>query len=334
MKKILMFGFVLVMLAVFAQAKMCTYETRDGSIYEVEDATVTIDLADDSLHFGECPDELAVPLRYLSGEIPECTYTIDYTGIEADVGTDVQVSYDEDVALEECAPEFFITLVSVTEPELRFEYATLQPGQEVRIDIDRPVTALDWIFITMEEDIAPVENAAFRVVPDQVAYEDGPVFDSFTIETDNVDQGDIQTAVLNFKVSKDWMQGQGLQPSDITLKARNGAWEDVYTKIVGETESRVHYETRIGVLTDYVVGTEDGTAADGQQGTQQPDNQQPEVAGDSESQQTAEPVDQGITGEFTEEVPEELTSETAYWVLGIGLVVVAAIVLALLLRRR
>lgn len=131
------------------------------------------------------------------------------------------------------------------------------------------------------------------------------VYKYFHIQLENPDVASFETAIISFKVDKQWMQDKGANPGDIVMMHDVGIWEPLDTVYLQEQDSHYLYEAQTDSFSNFaVVFQQEGSA-------------------------TAEISEETDLEQIEEGLLEEKRTYGYYYALGISLMLILVILIIL-----
>ncbi|HHH79797.1 MAG TPA: PGF-pre-PGF domain-containing protein [Thermoplasmatales archaeon] len=135
---------------------------------------------------------------------------------------------------------------------------TITAGETKNISLKEYETALEEIKITAADNLTDVKVNIEKLTekPLDVAKPSEKVYAYISIET-NVEQEDISSIIVSFKVEKTWIEENNIDKETIILlRYHNNEWQKLSTAIKNESVEYVYYEAEVpGLSTFAIVGS-------------------------------------------------------------------------------
>ncbi|MBD3202714.1 PGF-pre-PGF domain-containing protein, partial [Candidatus Woesearchaeota archaeon] len=146
-------------------------------------------------------------------------------------------------------------------PDIEFVrmWSELEPG-ETPIDINKeglPITRLTINTLNPEENVI-ITVTKFQEKPQDLEAYSGKVYDYLEIDKQNIDDLEITSAVIEFRVSKTWLNQNSIgQDRIVLLRYLDNEWVQLETSIVSSDSEYVTYETVTEGFSYFAVGVKE-----------------------------------------------------------------------------
>ena len=82
---------------------------------------------------------------------------------------------------------------------------------------------------------------------------DGIIYQYFVLDKENLDNQDVDQALVRFKVKKSWLKKHKIKENDVSLKRYQNKWNGVNTKLVHTDKKYCYYESVLDKLSFFVI---------------------------------------------------------------------------------
>ena len=109
--------------------------------------------------------------------------------------------------------------------------------------VNKETIAIDEIKLNVLNQVTNAEITVTNLdTPPDITKPAGEVYQYIEIAKKNLENTDISTAGITFKVEKSWLRKQGALKEDILLKRYTTSWVDLKTSILKEDSTYIYYK--------------------------------------------------------------------------------------------
>ena len=163
----------------------------------------------------------------------------------------LSVKSDKPLELPE-PPEKPIEIIVEEEKPCMIIINNVTPSSTITLEIKQ--SAFSRINISLKDNVSHLHINITKKNPAELKIKaGGKVCEYLDIET-GITEDDIQEALIRFEVTRSWLNEQGVSKEDVVLqRLQHGEWQSILTKIVGETEDKIIYESAINGLSIFAI---------------------------------------------------------------------------------
>ncbi len=117
-------------------------------------------------------------------------------------------------------------------------------------------TAITDIQLEVSSDVvnSKIEVKTFNEKPEGVPNVIGDVYMYMSIDVSNLNQDNIESAKITFKVDKSWLQQNNYAYSDIVLYRYTSAWDTLQTTVLREDDNYVYFSAETPGFSTFAIG--------------------------------------------------------------------------------
>ena len=145
--------------------------------------------------------------------------------------------------------------ITADESEIKETIETIEKDETKEIDMSSYDSAVSGISFTAASDLSNVEITykIYNSKPEGVTTPENSVYLYLDIDA-NVDDDDIDSLTINFKVANDWFTSNNIDKNKVTLlRYHNSEWETLTTTMISEDTSFAYFEATTPGLSTFAI---------------------------------------------------------------------------------
>lgn len=179
-------------------------------------------------------------------------------------------------------------------------WGSVSSGDSLTMSISNSDISVSDIEINVLNDLS---NAKLKVeevnyMPGSIESLEGPIYQFLFFTLTNMDDSDIQNAVIDFSIPNKWLNDNDVDSSEITLMRFNdGGWDELLTIITSSDSVNVYFEAVTPGFSYFAIGKKSENIAE--------ETVEEETIKEETTQEEAEEVKKAETAEEVKETEEE-----------------------------
>jgi len=139
---------------------------------------------------------------------------------------------------------------------------SLKPSEPKVVDVSQSDTALTEIYIKVNKKLENVKITIEKLneKPADIATVAGIPYNYLSITKENIENEDVSTAIIKFKVEKSWIDENNINENSIALNRYNNGWDKLPTTKLEESSDYVYYQSETSGFSYFAITGENKTA--------------------------------------------------------------------------